>query len=250
MAGSGAKILFGLEKALENFLRTVCDDYSLPYEELYERYFIPKPGPEFEATSSAELPEASESAIAAATANANKKTRRAKPSTSGTSTANANRKPCAGLTTKKTACKKFALDGFDFCACHLPKDPSSDEVASTSKPKPNGNTADDTDDMVTPEAKKKTGKSKGKAKAQAPDAPSKKKTKSFPTHTHDPLDADADDDETQCELCSESGDSASTSTKKKLEYDLDDDVKTRLSAILSQIDEAGSDSDATHDDDE
>lgn len=245
MAGSGAKILFGLEKALENFLRTVCDDYSLPYEELYERYFIPKPGPEFEATSSADLPEASESAmVARTTATAVTKKPRAKPSSSGTTanTANPNRKPCAGLTTKKTACKKFALDGFDFCACHLPKDPS--EVASGSKSKSKSNPTNLDDDMVTPEAsagKKKTGKSK----AKAPDAPSKK-TKSFPTHSHEP----DNDVESQCELCAESGDSAPGSTRKKLEYDLEDDVKTRLSAILSQIDEAGSDSDATQDDDE
>lgn len=225
---AGAKILFGLEKALENFLRTVCEDYNLPYEELYDKYFLDSKS--FDSASDANLPEASQSAIA-------EKKSKPKPKPKASASANtANRKPCAGLTTKKTPCKKFAMDGSDFCACHAPKE---DEITSTA--------------TATPAPKPKT-----KPKTQKPPpAPTKKKPKSdFPTHSHEPGEGSDSDSESQCKLCAESGDcSKPPSANKKLEYDFESDVKTRLTAILSQIDEGsqaggGSGSDTEDENDE
>jgi len=231
---AGAKILFGLEKALENFLHTICEDYNLPYEELYDKYFIDSKS--FESASDANRPEASHSAIA------EKNKPKPKPKPKASASANtANRKPCAGLTTKKTPCKKFAIDGSDFCACHAPKE---DDITSAPKPKTTKKKDDDDDDNPPPTPIKKKKKKPTKSKSD------------FPTHSHGPGEGSDSDSESQsqCKLCTESGDcSKPPSANKKLEYDFEGDVKTRLSAILSQIDEgshAGGGSGSDTEDDE
>lgn len=249
MAGSGAKILFGIEKALEGFLRTICDDYSLPYDELYTKYFLPC-GTEFDDATSSELPDASHSNIGSKATG--KKKASAVVSTS-------DKKMCTALTTKKTPCKKFAIDGADFCSCHIKSaavaapapassDTENDDMGETSskpktkaKPKAKGKGGagiskqpppvsteheedfdEDADDITPPDAPMKKSKGKGKAK--------------FQIHSHPPDSDGEEGSHTDCELCAESGNSTA---KKQLDYDLDTDVKTRLSAILSQIDDQG-----------
>jgi hypothetical protein len=234
---AGASILFGIEKAMEGFLRTICDDYSLPYDELYSKYFLPC-GPEFDEATSSELPDASQSNIGS-------KATGKKKATPAVSTS--DKKMCSALTTKKTPCKKFALDGSDFCSCHAKSAAAApvvdDEGETSSKPKPKPKSKAKPKPKPPPPAPVVTEHEETESEGEGDDAPSAPMKKSkgkakgkakFPIHNHSPDSDGENGDHSDCEVCSESGNSTA---KKQLEYDLDTDVKTRLSAILSQIDD-------------
>lgn len=252
---AGAKILYGVEKALENFLHTICEDYSLNYDELYERYFLPKGDERTEAESS-ELPEG--------IPEGSKMTNKTKPkpkakrtASNGSVATNAtNRKMCCALTTKKTPCKKFAIDGTDFCSCHSNGVAKSVTISTAANP-----ASSDMDDDATSSKKKKktTGKGKGKAKSPQPviqepvsegsdmdsdneastsksKSKASKKKDSFPVHTHP---VDYDDTHEDCALCSDSGNSMSQDNNNGNddEFEIEDAVKTRLANILASIEE-------------
>jgi hypothetical protein len=264
---AGVKILYGIEKALENFLHTICEDYSLNYDELYERYFLPN-GEDLNKAESSELPDG----IPEGHKRTNKTKNKKKPTASNGSvatTSNPNRKLCCALTTKKTPCKKFAIDGTDFCTCHSngaksvttanrnPTPSEIDDDASSvpipkpkvtkpkSKPKPKAKepmpvTPEEDDDVSEDEAECST-KSKGKTKGKG------KKSDSFPVHTHP---VDTEDVHSDCELCNDVGNSMIKHEEDNDDdddatqpFDLDADMKTRLQNILSKIDENSSGSD-------
>ncbi len=238
---SAAKILFGLEKALENFLRTVCDDYALPYEELYDRYFLPK---NFDEALSEPLPEASASAIAA---HANPKPSSSSSSSNNKGKSKATDKPtCAALTTKKTPCKKFAIDGSRFCACHAK---TQTQTIAETEPKTPTKAVNPEDDQMSdaggevpvPKAPVKKRPVKASAKSKA-----KSKAKSPPPPPPPPETPSDTEDETDTETCDDCHASTSANpTKKQSKYDFDTDVKTRLSSILSQIDSHDPDGDGS-----
>lgn len=247
---AGAKILYGVEKALENFLHTICEDYSLNYDELYERYFLPKGDERTEAESS-ELPEG----VPEGSKMTNKTKPKAKRTASNGSVATnaTNRKMCCALTTKKTPCKKFAIDGTDFCSCH--SNGAAKSISTAANP-----VASEIDDDATSSKQKKKTTGKGKSKAKSPQpviqepvsegsdmessdneastskskskAASSKKKDSFPVHTHT---VDYDDTHEDCALCSDSGNSMSQANDD--EFEIEDAVKTRLANILASIEE-------------
>ena len=271
---AGVKILYGIEKALENFLHVICDDYSLNYDELYERYFLPNGEDRADAESS-ELPEGMPEG--------SKRTNKTKPSkkkptasNGSVNTAATNRKLCCALTTKKTPCKKFAIDGTDFCTCHS-NGGSKSVTVTTANRNPTTTekeTEDDASSVPVPKPKSSKGKpksSKSKSKSkpvktedvsssgddeEEHDDNTKGKSKgsggkrnaSFPVHTHP---VDTEDTHSDCDLCNDVGNSMimNTITEDTEEdpdatqpFDLDADMKTRLQNILSKIDEnSGSD---------
>ena len=116
---------------------------------------------------------------------------------------------------------------------------------------------DATSSIPVPKSKPKVNKSKskGKAKSKEPmpvtreeeedvsDDESKTKTKakksdSFPVHTHP---VDTEDVHSDCELCNDVGNSMMDDDDTK-DFEITDDVKTRLKNILASIDEnSGSD---------
>lgn len=253
---AGVKILYGVEKALENFLHVICEDYSLNYDELYERYFLPN-GEDRTQAESSELPDG--------VPEGHKRTNKTKkPSASNGSVAtasNPNRKLCCALTTKKTPCKKFAIDGTDFCSCHSNGAKSMVTTTSNRNPTPSSDMDDDaTSSIPVPKSKPKVNKSKskGKAKSKEPmpvtreeeedvsddESKTKSKTKakksdSFPVHTHP---VDTEDVHSDCELCNDVGNSMMMDDDDTKDFEITDDMKTRLQNILSKIDEnSGSD---------
>lgn len=246
---AGVKILYGLEKAMENFLRTICDDYTLNYDELYERYFLPKGDDRTEAESS-ELPEVVNAPEGSKLTNKTKP-KKAKPTASNGSIATnmTNRKLCCALTTKKTPCKKFAIDGTDFCSCH--SNGAAKSISTAANP-----VASEMDDDATSSAKKKpANKAKGKAKSPQPviqepvsedsdmgsdneastskAKPKNKKKESFPTHTHP---VDTEDNHDDCALCADVGNSMAPDEDDE-DFQIDEDVKSRLQNILASIEE-------------
>lgn len=270
---AGVKILYGVEKALENFLHIICDDYNLDYDELYDRYFLPKGDDRNEAESS-ELPDGIPASVANGTKMTNKTKAKAKPTASNGSIATnaTNRKLCCALTTKKTPCKKFAIDGTDFCSCHSNGGATKSVTTANRNLEPS-----DMDDDATSSAKKKiTGKSstkgKGKSKAKSPQpviqepvsegsdmdsdnedsSTSKpkgknKKKDSFPVHTHP---VDTEDNHDDCDLCNDVGNSmAQDNDNDDSTFELEAEVKTRLKNILASIDENDSGSETGEDDD-
>ncbi len=244
---AGASILFGIEKALEGFLRTICDDYGLPYEEAHARYFLPT-GEAFDKAVSSEIDTSEAKPVVEPKAKG-----KAKSSTGSSG----EKVQCQALTTKKTQCKKFALGGTNFCSCHQTYN-EGDDGASSSKAKAKGKKGKgkakvDHDEVVSEEeidepdaidkllmesgistdyeGSSSTPKAKGKkGKAKVPAAPKKK----VPTkHTH-PIDEDIHED---CEVCSETGNAAGGIEE---EYEIEKDVRTRLGAILAQVSEQDS----------
>jgi hypothetical protein len=250
---AGASILFGIEKAMEGFLRTICDDYGLPYDEAHARYFLPT-GEDFDKAVSSEIDTSETKPMVEP-----KSKGKAKVSTSGSG----DKVQCKALTTKKTQCKKFAVCGSKFCSCHQDYTDGDDGASSSKakgKAKVNGKAKGkakakvDHDDVVSeeeidePDAIDKllmesgidtecegstsTPKAKGKGKAKVPAAPKKVPAK----HNH-PIDEDIHED---CDVCSETGNAAADDPE---EYEIKKDVRSRLSAILAQVSEQDSETD-------
>lgn len=263
---AGVKILYGIEKALENFLHVICDDYNLNYEELYDRYFLPTGEDRTEAESS-ELPEG----VPEGSKRTNKTKKKPTASNGSVNTTNTTRKLCCALTTKKTPCKKFAIDGTDFCTCHSNGAKSVTVTTANRNPTNEKETEDDASSVPVPvpkssksskggKSKSKGGKTKSKpvntedVSSSGDDEEEEKKTKgkgkhtsSFPVHTHP---VDTEETHSDCDLCNDGGNSMIMNTIAEDEedpdatqpFDLDADMKTRLQNILSKIDEnSGSD---------
>lgn len=253
---AGASILYGIEKALETFLRTICDDYGLPYEEAHSRYFLPT-GEAFEKAVSNEI---DTSEIRPVVSVEPKNKGKAKVvSTSGS----VDKMQCTALTTKKTQCKKFALGGSNYCSCH--QNYTDNDEASSSKAKPmakgKGKTKGkgkskgtvDHDEVVSEEeidepdaidrllnasgistdGECSTSTPKAKAtKSKVPPAPKKPQVK----HSH-PIDEELHED---CDVCSETGNAAAEDPE---EYEIKNDVRSRLASILAQVSEEDSETD-------
>ncbi len=218
MAPNMATLLFGVENMLKEILRDISDTYTLPYEELEERYLIPKDGDESsEFTSPPPKP-------------------KAKPRVKKAKEGEEERPQCKGLTTKKTQCKKFALAGGVYCACHQKKadegeDPSEVKPKAKPKAKPNGKGGKGIarrekveDEGSDAEVTSPTPKKKGKAKVTSPPpAPVKGKK-----HTH-PIDEEEHD---ECEMCAEQGNAGVT---KSPQYTVGESARTRLKNILAAV---------------
>lgn len=233
-----AAILFGLEKALEDMLHRISEKYEIDYNELHQFVMVPT-----DADESSTFVEPPPGGV--------KKAKAKKPKAGGE-----ERVQCKGLTAKKTQCKKFALGGGEFCACHQKK---ADEGEDPSE--------------VKPKAKGKGGKGLAKGgKAKAPveaesegesevmspirkrvketpvSSPVMKRTPSAPKkkapvkHSH-PID---DEEHDECDMCKEHGNSAQVFSSPR--YTVEKTAESRLRNILAQMNEVGSDTDS--DDDE
>lgn len=215
MAPNMATLLFGVENMLKEILRDISDTYDISYEELEDKYLIPKDGDESsEFTSPPPKPKAV-----------------AKPRVKKAKKGDEERPQCKGLTTKKTQCKKFALAGGVYCACHQKKaddgdDPSEVKPKAKGKPKPKGKVAkrekvedEGSDAEVTSPTPKK-----GKAKfTSPPPAPVKGKK-----HTH-PIDGEEHE---ECEMCAEQGNAG---IAKSPQYTVGESARTRLKNILAAV---------------
>lgn len=99
-----ASILYGLEKALENLLLRVSEDYNLDYNTLLHRYMNrDDPGPVTDMSLSP--PPTAKKPVK-------------KPTQS-----KSDRVQCEGKTGKGVQCKKLALPGCTCCSVHAPKLP-------------------------------------------------------------------------------------------------------------------------------
>lgn len=232
-----AAILFGLEKALEDMLHRIADKYELDYNELHQFAMVPSDSDE-----SSVFEEPPPGGVKP----------KAKPKAKA---ATDERAQCQGLTTKKTQCKKFALAGGDFCACHQKKADTGDEPKAKGKPKskPNKGKAKVVDDaesdneVISPPMNKgKGGKgitrgtpvtSPVKGMRSPPPAPKKKVEK----HSH-PID---EEDHDECEMCAEQGNAGKFSSPR---YKVGPSAASRLRNILAQVDMEGSGSDTEGED--
>jgi hypothetical protein len=211
-----ATLLFGVENLLKEILRDISDTYTIPYEELEDKYLIPRDGDESsEFTSPPPKPKAV-----------------AKPRVKKAKEGEEERPQCKGLTTKKTQCKKFALAGGVYCACHQKKadegdDPS--EVKPKAKPKktkakPKPKREEVEDEGSDAEVTSPTPKKKGKAKVTSPPpAPVKGKK-----HTH-PID---EEEHEECEMCAEQGNAGVIASPR---YTVGESARTRLKNILAAV---------------
>lgn len=225
-----AAILFGLEKALEDMLHRISDKYEIDYNELHQFVMVPT-----EADESSEFVEPPPGGVKP----------KAKPKAKG----GEERVQCKGLTAKKTQCKKFAIGGGEFCACHQKKadegvDPSEVKAkgkATKGKGKPKGKVeiveSDGESEVMSPIRVK--GKAKGTpvtspVMKSPPAAPKKKGAP--PKHSH-PMD---EEDHEECDACKEHGNSAQMFSSPR--YTVEKTAGSRLRNILAQMNAAaGSD---------
>lgn len=227
-----AAILFGLEKALEDMLHRISEKYEIDYNELHQFVMVPT---EADESSTFEDPPAGGV--------------KAKPKAKAKGD---DRPQCKGLTAKKTQCKKFALAGGEFCACHQKKadeggDPS--EAKPKAKPKATGKggkgiarkevvESDGESEVVSPvrKGKKRVVKETpvtSPIKSPTPMAPKKAKR-----HTH----AMDDEDHEGCDECTEHGNAGMMASPM---YRVAQTAASRLRNILAQVntEESGSDTD-------
>lgn len=212
MAPNMATLLFGVENLMKEILRDIADNYEIPYEELEAKYLIPQEGDE---TSSLASPPPRPKA-------APKRVKKAKEGE--------EKVQCKGLTTKKTQCKKFALAGCEYCACHQKKadegeDPSEVKPkgkATKGKGKGKGKKVEVEDEGSDAEVQSPPPK-KGKSKITSPPPAPKKKV-----HNHK---IDGEEHE-ECEMCAEQGNAGEVQSPK---YTVAESARTRLKNILAAV---------------
>ena len=218
MAPNMATLLFGVENMLKEILHDISERYEIAYTDLEERYLMPQEGDEnSEFTSPPPKPKVV-----------------AKPRVKKAKEGDEEKVQCKGLTTKKTQCKKFALAGGVFCACHQKKadegdDPSEVKAkpkATKGKAKPKREKVEE-DEVTSPPPKKK-------GITSPPPAPKKK------VHNHK---IDGEEHE-ECEMCAEQGNAGEMQSPK---YTVAESARTRLKNILAAVqmenEESGSETD-------
>lgn len=230
-----AAILFGLEKAIEDMLHRISDKYEIDYNELHQFVMVPS-----EADESSVFEEPPPGGV--------------KPKAKPKAKAGEERVQCKGLTAKKTQCKKFALGGGYFCACHQKKadegeDPSEVKAKGKAtkgkgKPKAKGKAQVDegSDNEITSPHKggkrvKETPVSSPVMKSPPP-APKKAKR-----HTH----AIDDEEHDECDACKEHGNAGGMESPL---YRVAHSAASRLRNILAQVNTGDSDGDSGTEDDE
>jgi len=199
-----AAIIYGLEKALENLLHRIADDYQIDYQDMYDKYMI--------CTT-----EGVDISVAPPPKTAEKKKTTKKPPQP-----TSERPQCEGKTGKGVQCKKLAMPGCKCCAVHIPKPPVIVEHEE-------GFVKETTSDGPVIKKKKPVAKPTMSAGAK----PSKKVDK--PVHNH-PVDVEDHDD---CPACASHG----NSTMKIPAFTVKESVQDRLSAILNSIGEETDDED-------
>jgi hypothetical protein len=217
-----ATILFGIEAALKAMLRDISEHYEIPYEDLEERYLVPKDGDE-----NSTLPDSDQEVES----KPKKVTKKKKASED-----EEERPKCSAKTAKGAPCKNLSLAGKCYCRVHQNKfgeEDSEDEgkpkkVASKPKKvtKKKSKKVVDPDDLIESEEESTPVQKKGKGKV--PDAPKK-------AHTHK-----ADEEGEDCDECNRKGDPV-----KKLEdeFEEDEDTSRKLEDILDKLDMMGAESD-------
>lgn len=236
-----AAILFGLEKALEDMLHRISEKYEIDYNELHQ--FVMVPTGDDESSTFVDPPPGG----------VKKAKPKAKPKTGE------DRPQCKGLTAKKTQCKKFALPGMEFCACHQKK---ADEGEDPSEVKPKGKVtkgkgkggkgvarvekveSDGESEVVSPIRKKRVVKETPVTSPIKSPTPSAPKKKAPVKHSH-PID---DEEHDECDMCREHGNSAKMFSSPR--YTVEKTAASRLRNILAQMNQAGNDSDTEGSDSE
>lgn len=230
-----AAILFGLEKAIEDMLHRISDKYEIDYNELHQFVMVPT-----EADESSVFEEPPQGGV--------------KPKAKAKAKVGDDRVQCKGLTAKKTQCKKFAIGGGEYCACHQKK---ADEGVDPSEVKPKGKGGKGLAKGVKPKGKVEVVESDGESEVMSPirvkgkakgtpvtspvmkSPPAAPKKKGVPMkHTH-PID---EEDHEECDACKEHGNFAQMFSSPR--YTVEKTAGSRLRNILSQMNAAeGSDSD-------
>ena len=210
-----AAILFGIEKALKGLLQQISEDYNISFDELEERYLVVKDGDEHSEIDVSEVKPAP-------------KTKPSKSQGSKT-TGGGDRPQCSGKTTKGSQCKKLALSGCEFCSVHQAKDSGEVTQKKPTKKKLSAVSEEDDGGASTPPPKKK----KSDKAPDAPKKPAKKTKKNPPTHSH-PVDEETHED---CDACVSHGNSQASGSKSTT-FKVPEDMKTRMMAMLSGLDDA------------